>query len=93
MPTERPAPQRRQLGKTHELLPRSVRARSLSAMTKFVTIMRKLDDQDRNDFKMRRIDNCAAVNNVHDYSRTAIKPANYNSAAPIFQSTRDSQER
>jgi hypothetical protein len=54
--------------------------------------MRKLDDQDRNDFQMRRIDNRAAVNNVHDHIPTAIKPACYNNAERIFQSTRDSQE-
>jgi predicted DNA repair protein MutK len=65
----------------------------LSATKSVVTIMRKLDEQDRNDFKVRRIDTCAALNNVHDYSATAIKPACYNNAERIFRSTRDSQER
>jgi len=55
--------------------------------------MRKLDEQDRNDFKVRRIDTCAALNNVHDYSATTIKPACYNNAERVFRSTRDSQER
>ena len=54
-----------------------------------VTIMRKLDEQDRNDFKVRRIDTCAALNKVHDYSATAIKPARYNNAQGVFQSSRD----
>ena len=51
--------------------------------------MRKLDEQDRNDFKVRRIDTCAALNKVHDYSATAIKPARYNNAEGVFQSNRD----
>jgi len=38
----------------------------LSATKSVVTIMRKLDEQDRNDFKVRRIDTCAALNNAHD---------------------------
>jgi hypothetical protein len=51
--------------------------------------MRKLDEQDRNDFAVRRIDTSIALDNVHDYSATVIKRARYNNAEGVFQSNRD----
>jgi hypothetical protein len=60
-----------------------------SATRRVVTIMRKLDEQDRNDFAVRRIDTCIALDNVHDYSATVIKRARYNNAEGVFQSNRD----